>query len=223
MLEAAVQLDRELAKVLGHVDLLRVSPSAETIDSLVALRPTVISAMREVRERALAIADELALDRAERTLRARAEIVLLQLEELYATESEVDPESLENAGTFRSARDLGRYVDERLARVNANLQRERRELDATASDDRLRDALYYVAVDNAEYGYVAIGKERDVGEFLRAGVASRSKRYRIACGTIAVALDLQIFQDLPGLSGSRRKSTQPAPPMVDTRLRGGHA
>lgn len=222
VLEAVVQLDRELTKILEHVDLLRVSPAQETINSLVRLRPAVVSAMREVHERVLASADDTPIECVERGLRARAAIVMVQLDELRAVERETET-PLVNGGRFRSAPELGRYLTDRLGRVNANLLRERRELDATATDLRMREALYHIAVDNAEHGYFALGRDRDVEEFLRAGASSGSKRFRIACGTIAAALELVTIPDLPRLGPARAKRTQPPTTLVDKPNDGPHA
>lgn len=214
VLEAVVQLDRELAKILGHVDLLCVSPAQETVESLARLRPSVVSAMREVRERVLASADDTPIECVERALRARAAIVMVQLDELRTAESETET-TLVGGGRFRSALELGRYLTDRLERVNANLLRERRELETKATDLRTSEALYHVAVDNAEHGYFALGKDRDIAEFLRAGANSGSKRFRIACGTIAAALEVVIIPDLSRLVAVRTENAQPRAASVD--------
>jgi len=198
VLEAAVQLDRTLTKILGHLDLLREVPRPEVIESLAELLPTAVAAMTEVRERLIGLCNASTADSVEHTLRARAAIVMCQLDDLRAAEPEVSSTSLRNPGRVQNVGDLSRVLADRIGRINASLSRERRELDGSAPDRSSYATLYHVALDNAEYGYAALGKDFDIAAFLRAGAACESQRFRIACHTIATALESRITVELRG-------------------------
>jgi len=195
VLEAVAQLDRTLARLLGHVDLFKEAPTPEVIESLARLAPAVVAAMREVREQLIAQSDDQRIEAVERALRARATVVMAALDELRAVEHERSAASLANTGRYRSVAELSRVLTERIGRINASLARKRRDLRGVVADARRSRALFHVALDNAEFGYAALGADPDVLGFLRAGVACESERTRLACRTIAIALDAVIVAD----------------------------
>jgi hypothetical protein len=202
VLEAVVRLDHELTSALGHLDLLR-SRTTELLNTLRARICTVVDATREVRERVLACGDETAIEDGESVLHARAALVAVQLAELREVERELAPTALEPEARFRTVPELSAYLLDHIGRVNARWLQERRDLKAAPHDDASYNAHYHVVLDNAEHGFAAIGKDPDVRRFLRIGSFSDSKRFRLACRTIATALDLPSVPELPRLRALR--------------------
>lgn len=185
-LTAVVQLDQALTRVLAHVDLLRECPFPLVVASVGRSMSVAVAAMAAVREQVLDDGDEATIEEVERVLRTRAAVVMVQLDELRAAEPECDASSV--TGRIRSVGDLDRALVERIGRINACLARVRREIDASGPGRIHQQALYRVALGNAEYGYAALGTDPDVRAFLRVGAASGSRRFRLACRMITCVL-----------------------------------
>ncbi len=211
VLEAVVQLDRTLTHLLGHVDLLRDVPIPVVIESITRFATAAVAAMRDVREQLVARSDDVLIESVERALHTRARVVMMGLDELHATEHEVADISFVNTGRFRSVAELSRALTERIGRINASLARKRRDLRGIAVDDRGSRALYHVALDNAEFGYAVLGKDPDVAAILHVGASTRSKRFRIACRTLAWALDCPSVEDLTAIRGEPLPGSEPTP------------
>ena len=193
MLEAVAQLDGSLARVLGHVDLFVSSRGDHVVASLRNALALVMSTMQDLRERVLVSADDLAWECSDSVQRARSALIALQLAELQHVRSDV-PARVFLAGRFRSVEELSAFLLDEIGRINSSRLREMRDL--RQSPNARDESLQHVVLDNAEHALLAIGRDPDVQAFLTIGSRVDSRRFRIACLTIAAVLELTIAPQL---------------------------
>ena len=193
MLEAVAQLDRSLARVLGHVDVFASSRADHVVASLRNALALVMSTMQDLRERVLVSADDLAWECADSVLRARSAVIALQLAELQHVRSDVSARAF-LAGRFRSVEEFSAFLLDEIGRVNSSRLREMRDL--RQSPNARDESLQHVVIDNAEHALLAIGRNPDVEAFLTIGARVATRRFRIACLTIAAVLELPLAPQL---------------------------
>jgi hypothetical protein len=196
VLEAVVQLDHEVTKLLSYADVLPYSSGTEVIASLRTLLSMVTSAMSALRERVLASRYQTALLEAEAVLHARAAVLAVQVIELRHSARELAPGALDGAGSLQSVNAFCDHILDRITQVTTAWWCERHDLKTTVSDPSSYYTLYHTVLDNAEHGLTAIGKEPDIERFLQVGANAEARRFRIACQTIAATLDLALIPEL---------------------------
>ena len=210
MLEAVVQLERELTAVWRQVGALAAEPVAAVARLRIAVEAATLT-MSTLRYRVLDDATGLTIALQEAGVRARAAIVRLLLANLAEAEHELAADAPPLVPPFERVADFAAYVLDRLGRASAGWVRERSALALVAdhAGQNTCEALYRVALNNAEYAFVAIGKDPVVARFLIAGSQVSSSRCRLGCRTLAL-----VFESAGALV--TQESTQPTRARADT-------
>ena len=205
-----MQLERELTAVWRQVGALAAEPEAAVARLRIAVESAELT-MSTLRYRVLDEATGLTVALQEAGVRARAAIVRLQLAELAEAEHELATDAPPLLPPFDRVADFATYVLDRLGRASAGWVRERSALALVADDagQTASVALYRVALHNAEYAFVAIGKDPVVARFLIAGSQVSSSRCRLGCRTLALVFESAV-------APVTQQSTQPTRARADT-------
>ena len=206
-----MQLERELTAVWRQVGALAAGPDAAAIARVRLAVEAAALTMSTLRYRVLDDATGLTVALQEAGVRARAAIVRLQLANLAEAEHELATDAPPLVPPFERVADFATYVTDRLGRASAGWVRERSALALVAdhAGQTTREALYRVALNNAEYAFVAIGKDPVVARFLTAGSQVSSSRCRLGCRTLALVFESAVAPVTQG-------STQPTRARADT-------
>lgn len=205
VLEALAELEREIVSTLVVVDSFDAKGAAPAVVvTFASLRSVLVLASSKIdllRERVLhSVEVEAVAETREAALRARSNVVLLQLANLKSLEHDVS--SSERAwlyvGRFVSLLHVIVFLVDRISSINAgwmNQKRAQRPTDADPTMTACR-ALYRIALENAEAAFSLIGQDADLARFLRAGASMRHPRFRNACREIAAIVGVTLYPDL---------------------------
>lgn len=192
-LDAAGQLDFELAAAVGHLDSLRerfrddarMGPLLHSIRTVAAAALTV----RQLRKHlAHATSDEAhaPIEIYERALRARWSVVFRAVHAI--SHAEQDAPRAAFIGRFLSVRDVVAHLVDQLAEIHVRWNQQRRM--HLRHDVVTRHALAYAALDEAEIAFERLGRDFALRHFLRVSIRSSSPSIRMGCREIAATLGL---------------------------------
>lgn len=192
-LDAAGQLDHELAAVAGHLDSLRerfrddarMGPLLHSLRSVAAAALTVHQ-LRKHLAHATSNEADAPIDIYERALRARWSVVFRAVHALSHFEHDTPPGAF--IGRFKSVRDVVAHLVDQLAEIHVRWNQQRRlheRLDLVT-----RHALAYAALDEAEIAFECLGRDLALRHFLRVAGGSASPSVRMGCREIAATLGL---------------------------------
>jgi hypothetical protein len=189
-LDTAGRLDRELAAVetyLGDTPewFVRDARSALLVRSIKAVVVTARLLRQHVLD-AICRSTDGTIDILERGIRARANIVMRALYVLGHRECEVPASAL--VAPFGHVRDVCAFLVDRVTAIYARWSDQRatdHELDPST-----RQALRYIAVDEAEVAFERLGRDAALATFLQVGAASDSPAVSTACRELAAIVGL---------------------------------
>lgn len=211
-LESIARIDRELTNATDQASTL----AAHTYSAHRALRElrrsleNSMTGTRELREELLMVLLRCSGDASEpypeATLRERTAAVATRLADLEVVEHEAAAEkSGLFIGKFQRLHDVHTHVLVQIGRVNEACFRARVGLESWRVDDGVhaatKRAKYRTHLVSANEAFAAIGKDRDLVCFVRAGVTVRSEPFRTACRALATLLEVYLE---PETTGSER-------------------
>lgn len=208
VLEVAAHLDRGLATASANVECVLRAP----ILSLEVARETTMLCQQLLRTIAISRADlGILRDRAlcsaclsssvelrENSLRARTNVVLVQLAKLSEIQLEPSDAGALFVGKLSGLRDVAELLHAGIGRANARWRcalRAIAEQPELANGERERERMYHIALDQAELAFDLIGRDHDLLTFLRVGAASRNEPLRISCREIAAMVSADLSPD----------------------------
>lgn len=211
-LDAAGQLDQELAAAAGHLDALRerlrddarMGPLLHAIRTVTAAALTVHQ-LRKHLAHATSHEADAPIEIYERALRARWSVVFRAIYAL--THCEQDMPHAAFIGRFKSVRDVVAHLVDQLAEIHVRWNQQRRlheRLDLVT-----RHALAYAALDEAEIAFERLGRDLALRHFLRIAAGSTSPSVRTGCREIAATLGLSPHFDQHDADGAEADEVTP--------------
>jgi hypothetical protein len=203
VLEALADLDREVSAAIaglhhitvGALDALAATKLARSRDGLRLMQVKI----ELLRERALGhVETHTALDARELDLRARTNLILIQLDAL----ARVPLASRLFVGRFKDLHDVRAYLLGQIGRLNETWLREHRAFRAQPGAQGA-DRLMHLALGKAELAFALLGCDPDLAHFLRVGASSRTATLRSACREIAASVDARLVPALPCVADAR--------------------
>ena len=197
VLDGIAQLDRGLTVAVGHADMLAAHGFAamRTCSELRQVLEESLLGTRRLREQVLLFIGT-DVDRClELVLRERTAALLMRLADLALAEHEVLGYARAlYTGRFQRLVDVSTYLIARVGELNESWFTARIDLDTWATDVEREAATdrFRLVLKHAERGFAAIGRDPDVGRFLRVGARVPSVPFRLACRVLATLLELPL-------------------------------
>lgn len=130
-----------------------------------------------------------ALDTHERGIRARTYIVMRALRVLAQREREVPASAL--VGRFRCLNDVSRFLIDQVSQIYSLWMEQSGTGTGQQLDSSTRQALRYIAVDEAEVAFERLGRDVALATFLRVCAACDSDAVSTACREVAAIVGVQ--------------------------------
>jgi len=208
-LESIARIDRELTIAVDQASTLAAHTYSahRALGELHRSLENSMTGTRELREDLLMMLLMFSGDASEpypeAALRERTAAVVTRLADLAVVEHEAaGEESGLFIGKFQRLHDVHTHVLAQIGRVNEACFRASVGLESWRVDDGVQPATkrakYRSNLVSANEAFAAIGKDRDLVCFVRAGVAVRSEPFRAGCRALATLLEVDLEPETTG-------------------------